>query len=192
MIKQEQKKNKIFRLRSRQAGFSLLELIIAIFILTIGITAALQLIVSTIRNSMDTRNAVVASALAQEGLEIVRNIRDNNMLLQMADRSVTVSFKSNGFPQSNSNCIFSYNSSGSICPATSNNAKLYIDGNGFYTHSGLTETAFKRYVNFVYESDPPTGVNVTSRVWWGNGDAPASCNAANKCVEVQSYLPKRD
>ena len=65
-----------------------MEMMIAAFVLTVGITGALNLIVSVMRNSMNTRNAVIASGLAQEGIELIRNIRDNNMLFALSDLSI--------------------------------------------------------------------------------------------------------
>lgn len=191
-------------------GFSLLEVIIAIFVLTIGITGALKLIVSTLTNSINTRNAVIASGLAQEGVELVRNIRDNNMLyvLDNLSRDRETNFSGHGFPvyPNNFNCVFDYTYNYALptnCGASvADNApdtELYIDSFGYYAHLGVTKTAFRRYVKFVYDTKgfdaylnkPPVGVTVTSYVWWG-ASKPANCNLASKCISVSDYLPKRD
>lgn len=200
---------------SMRSGFSLLELVIAIFILTVGITGALRLIVSTIQNSIDTRNGAIASGLAQEGAELVRNIRDNNMLYALSDLSLEreTAFRTHGFPPPptlDSNCRFDYTfdylNPVTSCGLTgsSSNAKLFLTtSNGFYTHTstGNTETIFKRYVSFAYDNSSsdtlnpnPVGVNIVSYVWWGASKpaTDATCNLANKCVLVKDYLPKRD
>lgn len=61
-------------------GFTLLEAMASIFILLVGITGSLVLVSSGITNLNISKNRVVASNLAQEGLETVHNIRDNNWL----------------------------------------------------------------------------------------------------------------
>jgi prepilin-type N-terminal cleavage/methylation domain-containing protein len=205
----EQDKNQ----KKSKKGFSIMELMIAIFVLSVGITGALKLIVATISNSIDTRNAVVASGLAQEGVELVRNIRDNNMLYALADlsRDRETTFKSHGLPPNNAdnfNCVFSYDIvysslAGINCSANASDAaaKLYLSATGNYTHTALgnPETVFRRYVNLFYVNDGddflnpnPTGMNVVSYVWWGSDARPAPCNLAGKCIEVKDYLPKRD
>ena len=61
-------------------GFTILEVLIAIFILTTGIGGVYGLIHFTLSFTSTTHNQLVASYLAQEGVEIVRNIRDSNFL----------------------------------------------------------------------------------------------------------------
>ena len=61
-------------------GFTLLEVITAIFILTVGTGASFALIQQTLLASSLIEFKLIASYLAQEGIEIVRNIRDTNWL----------------------------------------------------------------------------------------------------------------
>lgn len=61
-------------------GFTLLEVLVAIFILTTGIVGVFGLMHHTLSFTVMTENQLVASYLAQEGVEIVRNIRDTNFL----------------------------------------------------------------------------------------------------------------
>ena len=63
-----------------QGGFSMLEAMVSIFILLVGVTGSLVLVSSGITNFNISKNRIIASNLAQEGLEIVHNIRDNNWL----------------------------------------------------------------------------------------------------------------
>ncbi|MDD5031480.1 MAG: prepilin-type N-terminal cleavage/methylation domain-containing protein [Patescibacteria group bacterium] len=64
----------------KQAGFSILEIMVAIFIITMGLIGVLSLITQNIQVEYINKNNLIASQLAQEGLELVRNIRDNNWL----------------------------------------------------------------------------------------------------------------
>jgi type II secretory pathway pseudopilin PulG len=61
-------------------GFTLIEVIFAIFILTMSGFAAFSLIQSSLVPATINRSSLVAYYLAQEGAEIARNIRDNNWL----------------------------------------------------------------------------------------------------------------
>ena len=61
-------------------GFSILEIVVAIFIITMGLVGVLSLITQNIQVEYINKNNLIASQLAQEGLELIRNIRDNNWL----------------------------------------------------------------------------------------------------------------
>lgn len=62
----------------RKRGFTILELIVAIFIITTGLVAAASLMSYSISAVIIGKSQIIATSLAQEGLEVVRNIRDNN------------------------------------------------------------------------------------------------------------------
>lgn len=62
----------------RKRGFTILELIVAIFIIITGIVAAASLITYSISAVIIGKSQIIATSLAQEGLEVIRNIRDNN------------------------------------------------------------------------------------------------------------------
>lgn len=58
-------------------GFTLLETLFAIFILTTGFFSTFSLLRKSISTTTTNINQLVATNLAQEGIEIVRNIRDS-------------------------------------------------------------------------------------------------------------------
>lgn len=60
-----------------QKGFSLLEVIIALFMITVGLLAILGLANYYLKTTAATKNRLIASFLAQEGIEIVRYFREN-------------------------------------------------------------------------------------------------------------------
>lgn len=70
----------------RQA-FTILETIIAITVIGLVITAATQLTQSSLKIGRLTTNQFIAFHLAEEGLEIVRNMRDSNWLQNASWRS---------------------------------------------------------------------------------------------------------
>ena len=65
-------------------GFTLLEVVAAIFILTLGLGASFSLIQQTLAMASVVESKLTAVYLAQEGIEIIRNIRDTNWLEQRA------------------------------------------------------------------------------------------------------------
>jgi len=56
----------------------LLEVLVSIFVITIGIVTAVNLIGSAIGSVAISKSQIIAVNLCQEGLEVVRNIRDTN------------------------------------------------------------------------------------------------------------------
>lgn len=63
-----------------ERGFTLLEVLIAVSVLTIGAIGMFAVVAQNIAFSSVVSNRLVAAYLAQEGVEIVRNIRDTNFL----------------------------------------------------------------------------------------------------------------
>jgi len=68
-----------FRLH-RKRGFSILEVITAIFVLTVGVGGSFSLIHQALAAASLAKQRLIASYLAQEGIEIVRGIRDSTWL----------------------------------------------------------------------------------------------------------------
>lgn len=65
---------------TQQRGFTLLESIVAIAIFTVGVSTAVFVITQAISVGSRTKDRIIATHLAAEGIEVVRNIRDRNWL----------------------------------------------------------------------------------------------------------------
>lgn len=63
-----------------EAGFSLLEALVSIFIMLVGITGSMTLVFNGIVGLGLAKDRIIATNLAQEGLEVMHNIRDTNWL----------------------------------------------------------------------------------------------------------------
>ncbi|HYV33355.1 MAG TPA: prepilin-type N-terminal cleavage/methylation domain-containing protein [Candidatus Limnocylindria bacterium] len=74
------KKTKDFFNRTYKQGQTLIETLAALFILTMGISAAVGLAVYAFNSSTNITKQVVATGLAREGIEAVKNMRDTNWL----------------------------------------------------------------------------------------------------------------
>ncbi len=59
-------------------AFSIIEVMIGIFIFTLGISAIYMIIHSTVSMNTYNKNFIIASNLAQEQIALMRNIRDSN------------------------------------------------------------------------------------------------------------------
>jgi four helix bundle protein len=63
-----------------QSGQSLIETIVAIYILTMALTTALGVVVYSLSRSAVSQNEIVATNLAREGIDVVKAMRDSNWL----------------------------------------------------------------------------------------------------------------
>lgn len=73
-------KKNIFQLSSRQAGFTLLEMLLALSVLSVGVMAAFTLSTANLNTVKANGQRILAANLAREGVEVIRNIRDSNWL----------------------------------------------------------------------------------------------------------------
>jgi type IV pilus modification protein PilV len=181
----------IRRSKSARQGFSLIEVLVSLFVLSIGITAIAVLMVDNIKNLQTSKNQIVASQLAQEGIELVRNLKDNS-----SDPVI------NGFIAGNYN---NYRIDKDMLSVNSTNNDgeqlLYLNGSfgSFYTHTTGSPTKFFRRIDFIVSGSAlpaPSSrqIKATCYVTWNNTgflamSLPADCNVANKCVSVVSVLP---
>lgn len=147
------------KIKSKNTGFTLLEVIVAIFILTVGIGGSFSLIQQTISTASMIQSRLIAAYLGQEGIEIVRNIRDNNWLKQRESlQSPPLPVWNDGMSgcQGPTNCCegdYKTKVPPSKTPLTSlvgcdfNSLNyLKIDDDGFYSYLPGTPTKFKRKI----------------------------------------------
>lgn len=79
--------------KKHKPGFTLIETILAISVIGLVITAAASLTQNSLRIGRSSMNQFIAYHLAEEGLEIVRNVRDSNWL---ANRQWRYGFAADG------------------------------------------------------------------------------------------------
>lgn len=70
-----------------QKGQTLIETVIAIFILISGITAALGLAIFAFTSSQNIASQMIAVGIAREGIEVVKNMRDTNWLQDLLNNT---------------------------------------------------------------------------------------------------------
>lgn len=156
-------------------GFSFLEVMLVVFILGTALTVFTQVIASSFSHSAASRDTIIAAGLAQEGVELVRNLRDNNW----ANDKDAFEDK---FPADGNNYRISYDNIN-----MNNGSKAFNLKDGFYSHSGGSATKFSRKIAISTSGETR---KVTSYVIWGITDFPATCDISNKCVYAEIVLTK--
>lgn len=140
-------------------GFTLVETLVAILIFSISILGVAAVLASGISNINSAKQKIIAGYLAQEGIEYLRNMRDNAML---SDNWI------NSFQSQLSDCNVGNECSVSASGVNhcGNNCELFID-NGDYNTSTGTNSGFTRKVwseVIVNKKE----LQVFSKVEWGS------------------------
>lgn len=119
---------------------------IAISILTLAVGGAFTLIQQALVTASVAESKLLATYLGQEGIEIVRNIRDSNWLIQRANRDFPwKEGLSTGIYEADYNDL-------TLSPYSGEGRDLYIEGSsGFYAYltspgPGDVKTKFKRRI----------------------------------------------
>lgn len=204
----QKKSGNAFRVRA----FSMVEVIIASAIVAIGLTAVLQLLSSSLNNVFRDTDAIVATELAQEGLEYTYNVRDSN-LAATSDAFPTSGTRAFPGTSSRNFCRLDATTPRFVLSGASRNCfpdarrssrrySLVPVGNFYVFQNAVTHFARVIFIELDDVSDPQQA-EVTSIVWWGRSDVrPAGvfpgatantvdvsqCTRANQCVYVQAVL----
>ncbi|MFH1036582.1 MAG: prepilin-type N-terminal cleavage/methylation domain-containing protein [Patescibacteria group bacterium] len=146
----------------KSAGFTILEVIAAIFIISIGIVALINVIPSLSSGMSINSSRFTAAYLAQEGIEIVRNIRDGN-LLEAYNRGDSTPWDE-GLTNCGSGCEIDYHcvtveNPDTTDPAGHNCFGIYgteghflkIDSANFYNYFSGNDTKYKRKITITGE-----------------------------------------
>lgn len=150
-----------------KAGFSLIEILAVLFIVSMTLLGVVSLIIQNIQVQSINKSNLMASSLAQEGIELIRHVRDNNW---QNNQSFDTGLSDGQY-------IVDFNSGTAILITDTEQTKLFLD-NGFYVHNlgpatGLTETIFSRQVVISrLNSYPGAPLQVRSIVSWNDRSKP--------------------
>ena len=176
-------------------GFTLIELVIAIFILVVAIIGVYNAFSTIVIMTTDSSSRFTAAYLAQDGMEIIRNIRDNNWV----KNTTTKTDWKTGLTGCEAGCEADYKTGTSqeITPLRGylgggNYLKINND-DGFYSYDepteGYTTTKFKRKITITPNADPDV-LNVSVLVTW-NEKGEEGCDVSKgigNCIEVEEKL----
>lgn len=70
-----------------QRGFTMIETLVAVFILMLAITGPLYFVSQSLQSAYYARDQVTAFYLTQESVELIKNIRDTNALTKTCDEA---------------------------------------------------------------------------------------------------------
>lgn len=147
-------------------GFTLLETIVALSIILAAVVGPVTLITRGILTFGFSKNKLIALNLAQEGLELIREVRENNIICDelngpaawdwFKDPSGGGTINSGDFEMDTAQTVIINCGASSIAtPRVSlfTNSKLRLDpAIGIYSYSGPQETVFSRKIEV---SKPP-------------------------------------
>ena len=194
-----------FKIKTKK-GFSIGEVLLALFVLTFGITVSIALMSGSMQDTMKSRDLLVASMLSQEGTELMRNLRDNNV----TEKSSKTGERSDAFlefPKGDGACSVDYeyvtdtpnnaNFLNESLDCTSPSYDLYLNeiddgsvsGIKFYSHSGDDLTKFKRKI--IVGNEGVGKKSIVSMVVWNGRDFPNSkeeCNIGQDCTYSETIL----
>lgn len=139
--------------KHEQNGFTLIELIASLFVL-MAILHIFLFISSSVNSSFLLRDGLIAANLTQEGVEVVRNIRDRDWFL------------GNNFGASlpNGSWRAQWNSS-VLLPLGANPPLKKDSATGVFSYDSGTETIFRRVIDISAVS--ASEIRIISTVNWG-------------------------
>lgn len=168
---------KIFSRKQNNKGFSIIEVIVAVGIITVGIIPIISLFTQNLKSEIDNKNVLIAAYLANESIEIVRQKRDNNWL-----KTPSVSWMTN-IPANGSEVIVGLNDEDDIregwevVTSNANREKVYLSNDSYVQLKSAPpgsweETPFVRYLEITENS----------------GGGVAGCLGISECVEIVSHV----
>jgi prepilin-type N-terminal cleavage/methylation domain-containing protein len=177
--------NNMSTYNTKQKGFTLVETMVAVFILTIALASLLTLTASSIFSARYARNEITANYLLQEAADYIKNDRDTVVFNQNTGGTGWTTFlnkygySSSGVCFSSNGCYFEPANMSSVpptvcisgtCPKFNyDNAATY---NTFYTYkspSVIVPSIFSRKIQMSVNSSNADELDVSITVNWTNG-----------------------
>lgn len=113
------------KIKQKNRAFTLVETLVAISIFSVSILGLMSVLASGISNTNYAKQKTMASYLAQEGIEYVRNLRDNAILYQQGAGGW------NSFKGSNNKKTINYETSGDFSGFT---REVWLDNDNLPTN----------------------------------------------------------
>ena len=164
---------KFFRQKNNK-GFTLVETLIAISVFTLSIVALMSFLSQNISNTGYAKKKIIAAYLAQEGIEYIRNMRDNYILYTGTTSLAWNDFIGKISPCDSSNdCGFdssiSFNNPNSVflCSAHTEQCKLYVNNGDYNTNLNGIDSGFVREIRMA--STNLNEIKIFSTVSWSQG-----------------------
>lgn len=164
---------KVLNEAERSKGFTLLEVLIAMFFITVGATAAFVLVQRVATFSLGASQKLQASYLAQEGVEIVRNMRDSNSVKTSKGQTTPWS---TGLISCSAGCQADY-ASASLSPYT---GSFLLWNGSFYSYATGEKTIFQRRITIRMINE--NLMYIDSEVFWNDRGVSKSVDVSSRFV----------
>ncbi len=168
------------RLQKPTSAVSILEVMVAIMIFFFGLVSVYSVVSSTLRVNQYNKNYIIASHLANEQLEIIKNIRDYNFknirpwnsissdssIVLFPKNYYTIENKIGSFLDMKIDIIDDFKVGEAFLQSHMTDYRLCLDESGSYTYNCLDniQTPFYRYSyidNVSYSDDAWENIEVT-------------------------------
>jgi len=180
-----EKKN--LKYKKNQSGFSMIETLVAIFILLIAVTGPMVFAQNALQSAFYARDQITAFYLAQDAIEYVKNRRDHNMLDNVGTgpnrwlNGLSDCVNASGF-ETNSCSIDTVNGTngegvvtscnfggtvGCLGDTPENDVHLLVDSNGYFNTNSGDDSLFSREI-YITEIDPGKEAEIVVRIRWSS------------------------
>lgn len=183
-------------LKKTTSGFSLVEVLVASFMIAIVVVAVTRLSASAEKFTGVGRETFVATNLAREGLELIRAMRDTNWFTS-TDRTLWLehglcSVNGEEFADSNRQLAVDAKSVRAIDTLDSGSGQLYIDpqNHEWTLASSQQVTPYARTIDIdcsTKDNDPPL-ITVTARVNWNSRGVDREVSVTE---QLYNWLPEQ-
>lgn len=186
------------RQRRRNAGFTLLETIVALSVILAAAIGPVSLVTSGLVDFSFAKNKLVAANLSQEGIELIRGLREDNIICDMLNGAPVWPWNEDPALPNPGNTFMSSSFGVSVDNSTtidcgiggismtvpilsaSCSEKLRFDpATGIYGYTGAEETIFTRCVQVKTPPDSPDSgilpadqMDIISTVTWSDRNSP--------------------
>jgi|JI10StandDraft_1071094.scaffolds.fasta_scaffold26155_5 type II secretory pathway pseudopilin PulG len=175
-------------------GFTVVETLMALTVFSMVVVALVTVSSSSVTNVNFMRNRLTASYLGQEGIEVVRNIRDGYLASGAGWNSFVAAFDNQCM--SESGCDFDPMQSiaqgdGMYSVSSQSECTLQTDDNsGYYSPVGglafQRRTPYCRRIQFIPLADvSQNGLKIVSTVTWQDGTTPKTLQMVDYIYEWQ-------
>lgn len=138
-------------------GFSLVETLVAITLLAVALVGPFIAVRNALTGSYIARDQLIASMLAQEGMEYLRSIRDNNYLASPQRDWL------DGFSAAARDACFGASPSG-VCTVDPTRGDFHGDSSGMQEYASVSAApVLKLSSTNLYNQQPATATNVDTQ-----------------------------
>ena len=148
-----------------ERGLTLVEALVSLVVLSLGLIPSLAILTSSTRISALIKNNLIAANLAQEGIEVVRAVRDSNWFA--AGNPPFYRYLVDCGGPTTCNWRVAWDTNGPLLALGTNPPLKFDSATGTYNYSTGIDTGFKRVITVTKVVSPcDCELKVISRVEW--------------------------